>query len=111
MLPLPRAAIARDLVPAELTRRGALVDVVEAYRTTTPDITTQFSRRPDWITFTSSSTVNNFIQLMGKEALAGVKIASIGPITSATLREHGLAVTAEANPHTIDGLLQAILET
>src|SRR6185312_10352551 len=55
---LPRAAVARDLVPSELTRRGAVVDVVEAYRTTLPDAAARrareifgAARRPDWITF------------------------------------------------------------
>jgi uroporphyrinogen III methyltransferase/synthase len=108
---LPRAAIARDLIPEELTRRGATVDVAEAYRTVMPDMAGHFPTDPDWVTFTSSSTVNNFIQAWGKEAVQRVKIASIGPITSATLREHGLEASAEANPHTIDGLIQAILNT
>ena len=114
---LPRAAVARDLVPAELTRRGATVDVVEAYRTVAPeDVTARaqeiFKRKPDWITFTSSSTVRNFISAFvaagGREALDGVRIASIGPVTSATLREYGLKVDVEADPHTIDGLVAAI---
>jgi uroporphyrinogen III methyltransferase/synthase len=106
---LPRAAVARDLIPVELARRGATVDVVEAYRTVIPDIAGRLPVGPDWITFTSSSTVNNFMQVFGRDAVNRVKIASIGPITSATLREHGLEVTAEANPHTIGGLIQAIL--
>ena len=85
------------------------MDVVEAYRTMVPEIIGQFPRNLDWITFTSSSTVNNFIQAWGREAVEMVKIASIGPITSATLREHGLEATAEAKPHTIGGLIQGIL--
>jgi len=52
--------------------------------------------------------VTNFLQAAGKEALAGVKIASIGPITSATLAEHGLAADVEARPHTTAGLVRAI---
>ncbi|HTS76562.1 MAG TPA: uroporphyrinogen-III C-methyltransferase [Bryobacteraceae bacterium] len=110
---LPRAAVARDLVPAELRRRGAVVDVVEAYRTVLPENAAERARevlakKPQWITFTSSSTVTNFLQAAGKEALAGVKIASIGPITSATLAEHGLAADVEARPHTTAGLVRAI---
>jgi len=112
---LPRAAVARDVVPVALRERGAIVDVVEAYRTVIPeDAGAQageiFERKPDWITFTSSSTVKNFIAAAGREALDGVKIASIGPITSATAREHGLAVDVEANPHTVEGLVTALLQ-
>jgi uroporphyrinogen III methyltransferase/synthase len=111
---LPRAAVARDLVPAELTRRGAVVNVVEAYRTGMPENAAErarevLSRDPDWITFTSSSTVKNFVQAAGREALDNLKIASIGPITSATLREHGVEATVEANPHTTGGLIQALI--
>ena len=111
---LPRAAVARDLVPIELVRRGATVDAVEAYRTAIPDdaaarVTEMLARKPHWITFTSSSTVKNFIEAAGTGALDGVKIASIGPVTSETLREHGMRVDAEAQPHTIPGLVQAIL--
>ena len=110
---LPRAAIARDLVPEELRRRGARVDVVEAYRTVLPDSARTraseiFSRKPDWITFTSSSTVTNFIEAAGVEAIQGVRVASIGPITSETARRLGVHIDVEANPHTIDGLISAI---
>lgn len=110
---LPRAAVARDLVPRELSRRGATVDVVEAYQTIAPAHLADraravLDRKPQWITFTSSSTVTNFIAAAGREALAGMKIASIGPITSATLREHDIEPTVEAQPHTIGGLVEAI---
>jgi uroporphyrinogen III methyltransferase/synthase len=112
---LPRAAVARDVVPLELKRRGAHVDVVEAYRTAMPEDAPQrapaaLERKPQWITFTSSSTVNNFMEAAGKDALAGVKIASIGPITSNTLREHQLEIHAEAKPHTTAGLIEAIVK-
>lgn len=110
---LPRAAIARDLVPMELTKRRAIVDVVEAYRTVPPvnaadRMKSMLARKPQWITFTSSSTVRNAVELAGASALAGVRVASIGPITSATARELGLQVDVEADPHTIDGLVTAI---
>lgn len=113
---LPRAAVARDLVPAELARRGAVVDVVEAYRTVTPAPSLELVPRifgaeskPDWITFTSSSTVKNFVALAGIEALAGVRVASIGPVTSATARELGIAVDLEAAEHTTSGLAGSLV--
>jgi uroporphyrinogen III methyltransferase/synthase len=120
---LPRAAVARDLVPVALTERGALVDVVEAYRTIMPldaprRAMEALARKPDWITFTSSSTVNNLVAALGEaeaggEALRqfqrdGGKLASIGPITSETARSFGLTIDAEADPHTIEGLVSAI---
>jgi uroporphyrinogen III methyltransferase/synthase len=115
---LPRAAVARDLVPAELARRGALVDVVEAYRSVAPeDAGSQIreifgsAHKPDCITFTSSSTVKNFVAAAGAEVLAGVKVASIGPITSATARDLGIEVTVQAREFTIDGLVEALLES
>ena len=115
---LPRAKVARDLVPAELARRGAQVDVVEAYQTALPaDVQARaeaiFSglRKPDWVTVTSSSTARNLVAAAGKEALAGVRIASIGPVTSRTVRELGLEVAAEAQPYTMDGLVEALLRS
>ncbi|MEP6963748.1 MAG: uroporphyrinogen-III synthase, partial [Acidobacteriota bacterium] len=110
---LPRAAVARDVVPVELGKRGALVDVVDAYRTEAPlDIEGRakdvLKRGADWITFTSSSTVRNFVEAVGAPALEWVRVASIGPVTSATARELGLTVTVEANPHTVAGLVDAI---
>jgi uroporphyrinogen-III synthase len=116
---LPRAAIARDLVPAEFKRRGAIVDVAEAYQTVPPEsigprAKEVLARKPDWITFTSSSTVKNLVgalkPLGGIAALEGVRTVSIGPITSATMREYGLNVDAEANPHTNGGLVEALLQ-
>ncbi len=109
---LPRAAVARDVIPVELTKLGAHVEVVEAYRTVIPPgvaARIEALQKPDWITFTSTSTVNNFVALAGREALTGVKLASIGPVTSQALRKHGLEVTAEAQSYTIDGLLEALV--
>lgn len=108
---LPRAAVARDIVPAELRKRGAIVDVVEAYHTVVPkkataDVQQALARKPHWIIFTSSSTVKNFVALAGIPE--GISVASIGPITSNTARELGLRVDAEANPHTIAGLVAAL---
>ena len=117
---LPRAAVARDTVPVELAKRGAKVDVVEAYRTVAPEdlaakIRDAFARKPDAITFTSSSTVKNFaagaadIPVRPVELLAGVHVVSIGPITSATARELGLTVAAQAAVYTVEGLVDAIV--
>ncbi len=114
---LPRAAAARDILPNGLARRGALIDVVEAYRTVVPECAPArakeiFSaRRPDWITFTSSSTVRNFVAVAGADAVRGAKVASIGPVTSQTARECGIEVTAEAREFTIGGLVNVLLES
>jgi uroporphyrinogen III methyltransferase/synthase len=115
---LPRAAVARDVIPAELAKRGAQVDVVEAYQNVVPPNAQIRARevfsaekKPDWITFTSSSTVKNLLAITGREALNGVRIASIGPVTSSTLCAHGLEIDAEAKEFTLDGLVEAILAT
>ena len=68
------------------------------------------TKKPDWITFTSSSTVKNLLAAAGREAVEGIHIASIGPVTSETARSQGLKVDAEAKQYTIDGLIEAILE-
>jgi len=116
---LPRAAVARDVVPRELTNRGASVDVVEAYRTVAPDGLAEraaevFARKPDWVTFGSSSAVKNLVDAAGpavfNAGLHKVRIASIGPVTSRTVRECGLEVDAEANPYTMEGLIAALVE-
>jgi uroporphyrinogen-III synthase len=116
---LVRAKVARDVIPEELRQAGAQVDVVEAYQTVVPEdakkrLQSIFSDGPvDAITFTSSSTVKNFLSLTtatdvpGK--LAKVKFASIGPVTSDTLREFGLPVHVEADEYTMEGLAQAIV--
>jgi len=113
---LPRAAVARDLIPSEFVRREARIDVVEAYRTVVPAESEPLAkeifggpRKPHWVTFTSSSTVKNFLALAGREALDGVRVASIGPVTSETARRHGLTVNVEASPFTMDGLIAALL--
>jgi uroporphyrinogen III methyltransferase/synthase len=113
---LPRAAVARDVIPVELAKLGAQLDVVEAYRNVVPPSATAraneiFSsqKKPDWITFASSSAVKNLLAIAGHEALQGIRIASIGPVTSSTLCSHGLKVDAEAKQFTLDGLVEAIL--
>ena len=114
---IPRAKVARDVLPRVLTEKGALVEVVEAYETVVPrlspgELQRRLSPPPDVITFTSSSTVSNFATLAGEQSvsdlLRGVAIASIGPITSARIKEMGLQVTIEAKDFTTRGLLRAI---
>jgi len=111
---LVRAANARDVLPKRLTQMGAIVDEAIAYRTVpeTDDMTGAKKRftddGADLITFTSSSTVENFAA-MKLPWPQGIKTASIGPITSATMQQAGLKVDVEATQHDIDGLVDAIL--
>jgi uroporphyrinogen III methyltransferase/synthase len=112
---LARAENAREVLATELTRLGAIVDEAIAYRTVpeTADVAGGIARfreeGADWITFTSSSTAENFaaLKLPLPERL---KTASIGPITSATMRKLGLDVDVEAAEHDIPGLVAAILK-
>ena len=112
---LVRAEKARDTLPKELSALGAIVDEAFAYRTVPETRDTSGARRQltqdgaDLITFTSSSTVENFLAL-GLPWPQGMRIASIGPITSKTVRDHGLNVDVEARRHDIDGLVQAVRE-
>ena len=112
---LPRAQEARDLLPARLVQLGADVDVVAVYRTVLPDSSRELAARawidgaaPNWISVTSSSTVRNLARMVPVEDLSRSKLASIGPVTSATARELGLRVAVEASPFTTEGLAQAI---
>ncbi|MBI2677489.1 MAG: uroporphyrinogen-III synthase [Candidatus Koribacter versatilis] len=113
---LVRAKVARDVIPRELRRAGARVDVVEAYETVVPIGSASRiraalggERRPNVITFTSSSTVRNFVGMVGDlKLLRSAGLASIGPVTSATLRELGLKPTIEAKQYTMEGLVRAI---
>lgn len=112
---LPRAAVARDVIPAELSARGAAVDVLAVYQTVVPaDLARRAAtvfggaRKPDWVTVTSSSTVKNLLAAAGREMLSGVKFASIGPVTSETARRHGIEVTVEAPAATVEALAEAI---
>src|SRR6059058_853665 len=110
---LVRAEKARDVLPKGLSTLGAIVDEAFAYRTVpeTRDATGArlqlLEQGADLITFTSSSTVENFLAL-GLPWPKGMQIASIGPITSKTARDCGLKIDIEARRHDIDGLLEAI---
>src|SRR5437763_2251318 len=112
---LVRAEKARDTLPTELSAMGAIVDEALAYRTVPETRDTSGARRQlaengaDLITFTSSSTVENFLAL-GLPWPKGMRIASIGPITSRTVRDQGLIVDVEARRHDISGLVKAIRE-
>jgi uroporphyrinogen III methyltransferase/synthase len=118
---IPRAAVARDVLPKALAALGAQVDVVEAYRTVVPsgelapDICRLFEQgRVDAVTFTSSSTVTNFVTLIGEGDLAQLLrdtvVACIGPITAETARSYGLTPTIIAHEYTVPGLARAIVE-
>lgn len=117
---LVRAKVARDVIPEELRAAGAQVDVVEAYETVVPEKSRQRlqslmknpRRRPHIVTFTSSSTAKNFADLVGNAAQRTIKeiqLASIGPVTSATLRELQIPPTIEAREFTMGGLIRAIV--
>ncbi len=112
---LPRAAGAREVLPVGLTARGAHVDEVEAYRSV-PDTAGGAALRRrlqdgeiDAVTFTSSSTVRNFVEAVGADVGRAI-VAAIGPVTGDTAREMGIPVTVEATEHTIPGLLNALVE-
>jgi uroporphyrinogen-III synthase len=128
---LVRAKIARDVIPRELEGMGAEVDTVVAYETVIPRssrarlrlLMRHPSQRPHVVTFTSSSTVRNFVALLAgrasaepgekklalaAEVLHGISLASIGPITSSTLVDFGLRADIEAQEYTIPGLIRAI---
>jgi uroporphyrinogen-III synthase len=118
---LARARAARDVIPSELRKAGAIVDVVEAYETVLPKASRERLRKalrdpkrhPTIATFTSSSMARNFVALAGYKTVQdavnkGLQLASIGSITSATLRELRLPVQVEAKRFTIPGLVEVL---
>jgi uroporphyrinogen III methyltransferase / synthase len=114
---LPRASEAREILPEELRRRGAVVDVIPVYDTVLPEGTAEAVRevlkggRVDLVTFTSSSTVRNFVQAAGPDAdLTKLTYAAIGPITAATAAEYGLPVAILPADWTVPALARAILD-
>jgi uroporphyrinogen III methyltransferase / synthase len=107
-----RAAEARDVLPDALRERGGEVDVVALYETVREapdDAAVVAAQDADYVTFTSSSTVTNLREALGDRFPARARIVSIGPVTSATVREAGLEVAVEADRHDVDGLLAALL--
>jgi uroporphyrinogen III methyltransferase/synthase len=107
-----RASEARDVLPDALRARGAEVDVVALYETVAEPLSPAqlaAARGADYVTFTSSSTVNFFLDAVGAESLDGARLVSIGPVTTATLRARELEPHVEASRHDIDGVVQALL--
>ena len=113
---LPVADIGRDALATGLTQAGALVDRIDAYRTvptTGVDAKARkaLSQGMDAVTFTSSSTVRNLVEMLNgdRAALDATSIACIGPTTAATARELGLRVDLVAGEHTVEGLASALV--
>jgi uroporphyrinogen III methyltransferase/synthase len=115
----PASEIARDVLPEGLERLGARVTKVTLYRNLIPDYPVErvdeiFESEPDLVTFTSSSTVSNLVDILNScgrsEYLIKIKGASIGPVTSAAAGENDISVVLEAHPHTIEDLAGAIEE-
>jgi uroporphyrinogen III methyltransferase / synthase len=115
---IARAAEARDVLPNALRERGAEVDVLPLYETVIEQLTdTQIDAvsRSDYVTFTSSSTVTNFLTATGgagrwSSVAERPALASIGPVTSETMRAGGLTPDVEARQHDIEGLIAALIE-
>ena len=116
---MPCSDMARDVIPVELERMGAKVTRIPVYRNLIPEYQVEhldevFAPESDLVTFTSSSTVSNLVQILknaGRENyLSDIAGASIGPITSKTARESAVSVTVEAQVHSIDGLVHSILD-
>jgi uroporphyrinogen III methyltransferase / synthase len=115
---LPRAKVARDVIPEELAKLGATVDVVTVYRTVPSG--RERSELEEWIkqgkvdviTFTSTSTVTNFIKIMGQDnhLPPHVKIACIGPVTAAAAEKAGLKIDVMQERYTIPGLVEGLIE-
>lgn len=112
---IPRAAVARELLPAALSATGANVDVVPAYETimgdlAADDLNEQLKKGDiDVITFTSSSTVVNLLKIVpAVELLKNVRLAAIGPVTAETMGKYGLRADIVAEEYTIEGLVESI---
>jgi uroporphyrinogen III methyltransferase/synthase len=107
-----RASEARDVLPDALRARGAEVDVVALYETVPEDPAPdaiEAAQEADYVTFTSSSTVRNFLRAVGDRLPRRARVVSIGPVTSAAAHEAGLEVDVEAERHDIEGLVEALL--
>jgi uroporphyrinogen III methyltransferase / synthase len=112
----PRAETAREAAPAALVARGAVVDAPVVYRNVVPPGAEErmhsyvaSGAKPDWVLFTSPSTVNSFLALGGGAVLASARIASIGPTTSQAARDRGLTVHVEPDVPSMDALIDAVL--
>lgn len=112
---LPRADIAREALAVELDKRGAVVHDIAAYRTLPADLDPaglyELRRCVDAITFTSASSVRNFVALVEQDSILPYPaIACIGPITAQTARDLGLPVDVMATEYTMDGLIAALAD-
>ena len=115
---LPRAETARDVIPDGLAKLGATVDVVTAYRTVNSgrnksELEALINEgKIDVITFTSPSTVTNFMEIMGRDFVIPpqVKIACIGPVTAAAVKKAGLRIDIMQERYTIPGLVEALVD-
>ena len=107
---LPRAEVAREVLPSGLRAAGWTVDIVDAYRTVPAapgPALLDAAAGADAICFTSASTVTGYLGVAGAGRVPPV-VVSIGPATTRAAREAGLAVSAEASPHTLPGLVDAL---
>ena len=116
---IPRALVARDILPEKLREMGATVDVVPVYRTLIGDTDGKSLAEKlsaggiDLVTFTSSSTVTNLLDLLGPqgaELIKNAKVACIGPITASTCLEYGITPDTIAEEYTIKGMVEAIAQ-
>ena len=107
---IPRAEEAREVLPQELIKFGADVEVVSVYKTISAIEGTINLEDIDLVTFTSSSTVKNLVNAVGVEALKDIKTAAIGPITAEALKKFGINIDIEAEEYTINGLVESILK-
>lgn len=117
---LPRAEGAREILPAGLREWGVTVDEVETYRAAAVESIDPvqkdkiLSGEADYLTFTSSSTVSNFVKILGADRVkamnSAVRIACIGPVTAATARDFGFEISLMPAKYTIDALLEVIIE-
>lgn len=117
---IPRAKVAREVLPEKLREAGAEVVVPPAYESVPTgegkdDLAASLrAGEVDCVTFTASSTVENFVRAFGAEEagrlLEGTRVACIGPITADTARGYGLQVDAEANEYTMPGLVEAVVD-
>ena len=103
-----RAREGRDVLPDALRARGASVDVVALYETVAEPLDASVVSGVDYVTFTSASTVRFFLEAVG--GLDGPRVVSIGPATTAALREAGLEPAVEADPHTPEGVVAALVD-
>jgi uroporphyrinogen III methyltransferase/synthase len=114
---IPRAAKARDVLPEGLKKLGAIVDVVSAYQTVNSGkkkdelATMIYDNKVDVITFTSSSTVTNFVEIMGRDFTlpAHIDVACIGPVTEAAAKKAGFKIDIQQEEYTMEGLVQSLI--